>query len=205
MLNDTWALATAIPLILCSLIALSLIFDRGFAVLGHRALGENKHQEVSDLLKQGQIEQAKTTVSNFSKSYQHAIGELNATSKLDKHLREEALSLWLGRYTKQLRRRLSGLTTVATLAPMLGLLGTIVGLMRSFHDIGLSHGPVEPAIVADGLWQALSTTAAGMVIAVICVMCHALFQSRIRYHLSDVTDLLNQFTLSQEIHEVSHD
>ncbi|MZI94873.1 hypothetical protein F9817_16985 [Vibrio sp. CAIM 722] len=205
MLNDTWALATAIPLILCSLIALSLIFDRGFAVLGHRALGETKHQEVSDLLKQGQIEQAKTTVSDFSKSYQQAIGELNATSKLDKHLREEALSLWLGRYTKQLRRRLSGLTTVATLAPMLGLLGTIVGLMRSFHDIGLSHGPVEPAIVADGLWQALSTTAAGMVIAVICVMCHALFQSRIRYHLSDVTDLLNQFTLSQEIHEVSHD
>ena len=73
--------------------------------------------------------------------------------------------------------------------------------MRSFRDIGLSDGPVDASVVADGLWQALSTTAAGMVIAVICVLCHALIKSRIRLHMAEATDVLNHFSHCIQLEE----
>ncbi|MCA2018493.1 MotA/TolQ/ExbB proton channel family protein [Vibrio tritonius] len=203
--QDIWSIATAIPLLLCSLIAIALILDRSLAALRCKVLTHKQQQDISTLLNQGSWNEVSNAIASSGAGYQAAMSEFANTTSLDKELREEALGLWLARYTKTLRRRLSALTTIATLAPMLGLLGTIVGLMRSFHNIGLSNGPVEPALVADGLWQALSTTAAGMIIAVLCVMCHALFQSRIRYHLSDVTDLLNRCCLTHLVAEAKHD
>ena len=203
--QDIWSIATAIPLLICSLIAVALILDRSVAALRCKVLSQKQQQQVQALLNNGEVNQVSNALASSGEGYQAAMSEFASTTSMDKELREEALGLWLARYTKTLRRRLSALTTIATLAPMLGLLGTIVGLMRSFHNIGLSNGPVEPALVADGLWQALSTTAAGMIIAVLCVMCHALFQSRIRYHLSDVTDLLNRCCLTHLVAEAKND
>ncbi|WPC75152.1 MotA/TolQ/ExbB proton channel family protein [Vibrio porteresiae] len=203
--QDIWSIATAIPLLICSLIALALILDRSVAALRCKVLSQKQQQQVQALLNNGEVNQVSNAIASSGEGYQAAMSEFASTTSMDKELREEALGLWLARYTKTLRRRLSALTTIATLAPMLGLLGTIVGLMRSFHNIGLSNGPVEPALVADGLWQALSTTAAGMIIAVLCVMCHAMFQSRIRYHLSDVTDLLNRCCLTHLVAEAKND
>ena len=203
--QDIWSIATAIPLLICSLIAVALILDRSVAALRCKVLSQKQQQQVQALLSNGEVNQVSNALASSGEGYQAAMSEFASTTSMDKELREEALGLWLARYTKTLRRRLSALTTIATLAPMLGLLGTIVGLMRSFHNIGLSNGPVEPALVADGLWQALSTTAAGMIIAVLCVMCHALFQSRIRYHLSDVTDLLNRCCLTHLVAEAKND
>lgn len=203
--QDIWSIATAIPLLICSLIAVALILDRSVAALRCKVLSQKQQQQVQALLNNGEVNQVSNAIASSGEGYQAAMSEFASTTSMDKELREEALGLWLARYTKTLRRRLSALTTIATLAPMLGLLGTIVGLMRSFHNIGLSNGPVEPALVADGLWQALSTTAAGMIIAVLCVMCHALFQSRIRYHLSDVTDLLNRCCLTHLVAEAQND
>ncbi|MGO1298501.1 MAG: MotA/TolQ/ExbB proton channel family protein [Vibrio sp.] len=205
MQDDIWVILTGVPLALSSIIALALIFDRFAFIIGKRGLGKTANQAIFVALHKHKIQEALDILQHADTGYRYVVAELIEHRKSDKEMRDEAIKIMLVRYSNQLRRRLSGLTTIASLAPMLGLLGTIIGLMRSFRDIGLSHGPVEPSIVADGLWQALSTTAIGMIIAVVCVMFHALLRSRIRRHLAEAADVLNHFSHCIQLEETPHD
>ncbi|MDK9762444.1 MotA/TolQ/ExbB proton channel family protein [Vibrio sp. D420a] len=205
MLIDSWAIATGAPLVLCSAIALALVLERLFVVLRKQGLSKGDNQAIFQALHKHEMNNALDILKHSGTGYQFVIDELVHHKSSTKEVRDEAIKIMLVRYSNRLKRRLSGLTTIASLAPMLGLLGTIIGLMRSFRDIGLSDGPVNPSIVADGLWQALSTTAAGMVIAVVCVLCHALIKSRIRIHLAEAADVLNHFSHCIQLEETEHD
>ena len=204
MQTDIWSIATGIPLVLCSVVSLTLILERLLVVVRRRGLSKAYNQKIFAILHQHKIEDALNLLKDAKTGYQFVVEELIYHSASPKEVRDEAIQILLYRYANQLRRRLSGLTTIASLAPMLGLLGTIIGLMRSFRDIGLNDGPIEPSIIADGLWQALSTTAAGMVIAVISVLAHALIKSRIRVHLAEATDVLSHFSHCIQVGEASH-
>ncbi len=201
MSADMWTILTGAPLLLCSAIALALIFERSIFVMRRRGLSFKSNKAIFNALHHHNIGQALHVLGNSVTGYQFVIDELIHHKTSDKEVRDEAIKITLMRYANQLRFRLSGLTTIASLAPMLGLLGTIVGLMRSFRDIGLTKGPVDPSVVADGLWQALSTTAAGMSIAVFCVLFYALINSRIRRHLAEAADVLNHISHCIQLEE----
>lgn len=205
MLIDSWTIATGAPLALCSTLALAFVLERAFYVMRKKGLTQKDNQSIFSALHQHKIDAALSILEKSNTGYQFVVDELIQHKSSSKEVRDEAIKIMLVRYSNRLKRRLSGLTTIASLAPMLGLLGTIIGLMRSFRDIGLSDGPVNPSIVADGLWQALSTTAAGMVIAVVCVLCHAVLKSRIRIHLAEAVDVLNHFSHCIHLEETEHD
>lgn len=59
-----------------------------------------------------------------------------------------------------------GLDAIATLAPLLGLLGTVLGMITAFQELEASGGRADPALLAGGIWEALLTTAAGLVVAI---------------------------------------
>lgn len=183
------------PLLLCSIVALGIIAERSVFVLRRKTLRTSEHAEIFSLLAKGDIDAAAAVALNSDAAFQPLMTELLRYQTQEKTLRDEAISLLLGEYAEPLQQRLSALTTIAALAPMLGLLGTIAGLMHTFYDIGLHQGPIVPSVIADGLWQALITTAVGMVIAVICVLAHALINARIRRQLASVVTLLNRFSL----------
>ncbi|WP_417348560.1 MotA/TolQ/ExbB proton channel family protein [Ferrimonas sp.] len=82
-----------------------------------------------------------------------------------KCLREEIAGLWLLKQKRQLNAGLRVLMVIGIISPMMGLLGTILGLIGMFQEIGASAGPVTPAQLADGLGLAMYTTAAGLIIA----------------------------------------
>ena len=73
-------------------------------------------------------------------------------------------------------------------------IGTIIGLMRAFQKIGEHAGPVEPSLVANGLWQALSTTAAGIIIAAFCILAHSIFSSKIKKMMTRSQFILNRLS-----------
>lgn len=83
----------------------------------------------------------------------------------EKPLREEMAALWLQRQRQKLTCGIRLLTLVSVISPLLGLLGTIFGLIQMFQTIGTSHHAVTPALLADGLGVAMYTTAAGLLIA----------------------------------------
>jgi biopolymer transport protein ExbB len=82
-----------------------------------------------------------------------------------KALREELMSLWLARQQARLTSGVRLLNIVALIAPLLGLLGTVIGLIEVFEVLGQHKGPIEPALLANGLSIAMKTTAAGLIIA----------------------------------------
>ncbi|MCZ4282194.1 MotA/TolQ/ExbB proton channel family protein [Kiloniella laminariae] len=80
-------------------------------------------------------------------------------------LREEALKIWLRSYSGKIRFGLRFLMLIAVICPLLGLFGTVLGMIEAFKVIAVQEGPLHPALLADGIWQAMLTTAAGLVIA----------------------------------------
>lgn len=197
---DIWQIATGIPLLLCSIAALSLILDKGLFLMKQRDLSTENYETALTLIAESNVQVALEKTINAEPYYQQALVLMKKEQRFEKSLRDDQISTLMVKFTSRLRRRLSGLVTVAALAPMLGLLGTIVGLMRAFKNIGAHAGPVEPSLVANGLWQALTTTAAGLVIAIICILAHALFVSKIRNMLTRSQYLLN--TISQALYQL---
>lgn len=84
--------------------------------------------------------------------------------------RSERLEMAMEEHEHQLFQGLSTLKALATISPMIGLLGTVIGIMYSFRKIAENQGPVTPGLIADGLWQAMSTTAFGIGIAIIALI-----------------------------------
>jgi biopolymer transport protein ExbB len=78
------------------------------------------------------------------------------------------------------------LATLAFLAPMLGLLGTVAGLIQAFGSMSAASGLTSSMEIANGIYQALITTAAGIAVAIPCVMAYAYLNSRVNSSLHDM-------------------
>jgi biopolymer transport protein ExbB len=72
-------------------------------------------------------------------------------------------------------RYLGGLATIAHISPLLGLLGTVIGMIKAFMKIERMHGAVDPAHLAGGIWEALITTAAGLSVAIPAIVFYYYF------------------------------
>lgn len=76
-------------------------------------------------------------------------------------------------------RRLTGLSVIAQAAPLLGLLGTVTGMIDVFQQIQDLSGQVNPSVLAGGIWEALITTAAGLTVAIPALVGYLYFRTRI--------------------------
>lgn len=94
--------------------------------------------------------------------------------------REAALQATGEGVLQALEKRLSLLRLLGQTAPLLGLLGTVIGMINTFARIASAASGVDMGMLADGIWQALITTAAGISIAIPVTLCVGLFQSRTR-------------------------
>ena len=188
-----------VPLFVCSVLALALIADRGMALMRFPGLDSRAEQKVRQIAAEKGADAALVALASERLFYSAAVDVLKQNLHADKHLREEAASLELQAAGRELSRRLTALTTIAGLAPLLGLLGTVIGLMVAFQALEGTTGPVEPGIVAGGLWQAMTTTVIGLVIAVPCLVFHAWFRSRIRYRMADAAGLLTTLSLEADM------
>ena len=91
-----------------------------------------------------------------------------------------------------LERGMLGLSTVANLAPMVGFLGTVSGMINAFQAIKIA-GDVDPSMVAGGISEALITTAAGLIVGIIIQFCHNFFASRIDRIIADMQEQTASF------------
>jgi len=90
-----------------------------------------------------------------------------------------------------------GLDTIATLTPLLGIFGTVLGIIESFQVIGMSTVP-DPQAVGVGLAEALITTAAGLAVAMPSLIFHNMFQSMSERHISRLDKFHREFEIHSE-------
>ena len=92
---------------------------------------------------------------------------------------EETISDIGSREVLSMQRKISWLSIIAVVAPMLGLLGTVTGMIRAFQQIVVS-GTGKPSLLAQGVSEALITTAAGLIVAIPAMLAHFMFKHRVQ-------------------------
>ncbi len=110
--------------------------------------------------------------------------------------REEAERL-ARRTLAEARRGLRALDVIATISPLLGLLGTVLGMIAAFRALESTGARADPSVLAGGIWEALLTTAAGMAVAIPAALALAWFESVIERVAEDLEDLLTRLFLAQ--------
>ena len=158
-----------IPLLLCSIVASTIILERIIILLRYD-------------LKKWLIVQGLMLVDNYR---QHS-----------REIRSEIASAWLQQQKQKLSSGLRLLNLVILISPLLGLLGTVLGLINSFDTIGKQSGPVEVSMLADGLGVAMSTTAVGLMIALPSLVVLHLYYLWIDVLLSRAEASMNALNLS---------
>jgi biopolymer transport protein ExbB len=109
----------------------------------------------------------------------------------------DALSIALMEHLNALERNLGIIGTIAVIAPFVGLAGTVLGIIRAFQDIAIK-GNSTPAVVAAGVSEALITTFAGLVVAIVAVVFFNYFKSRIKTYNQEMIVAANQ--LAEMLH-----
>ncbi|WP_337997811.1 MotA/TolQ/ExbB proton channel family protein [Oleispirillum naphthae] len=92
--------------------------------------------------------------------------------------RERSAAIAIEEVVRGLDSRLGLLAVSGRVAPLLGLLGTVLGMIQTFSRLATAHGAIDMTLLADGIWQALLTTAAGLFIAIPAVAAHQAFLRR---------------------------
>lgn len=95
------------------------------------------------------------------------------------HLREQAIKREGDRLIQELERGMKLLSAIAQASPLVGLLGTVFGLVLAFYNIEQAGGQVQVSDMAGGIWEALLTTVAGLVVGIPAMLAHQYFNSRV--------------------------
>lgn len=93
--------------------------------------------------------------------------------------RESQVSAIGSRELRVFESHLRGLEMAANIAPLLGLLGTVIGMVKAFSGIGEFGTRVDPAVLAGGIWEALLTTVVGLIVAIPALAAHYMIDSKI--------------------------
>ena len=98
----------------------------------------------------------------------------------------------------ELRAYLRPLEVIASLAPLLGLLGTVLGMITAFQQMESAGSQVDPSMLSGGIWQALLTTAVGIMVAIPVVMLHAWLERKVERVAHTINDVVTQVFTSKE-------
>ncbi|MBC5799772.1 MAG: MotA/TolQ/ExbB proton channel family protein [Candidatus Eremiobacteraeota bacterium] len=190
-----------IILILMSIIAVAIVIERlvFFAKEGadSKALLRALGQRIATDDIPGAVQQCRKTSGMLPRILEFGLqrGEKNRADITD------ALSIALMENLNLLERNLGVIGTIAVIAPFVGLLGTVLGIIKAFQDIALK-GNSTPAVVAAGVGEALVTTAAGLFVAVVSVIFFNYFKTRIKAFNQDLIVASNQLAEMLHFHNV---
>ena len=164
------------PLLLCSLIALTVVIERA---LFWRKLNQNRDRplmdEILSLSENGNWEdvRVKSTQTKDHVIRILVVGILHRDYDMGKAMEAEAETT-----VQRMQRSMTVLDTLITVAPLLGIFGTVIGIINSFEMLAIET-IADPKLVTAGIAQALLTTATGLGIAIVVVIPYNYFNSRI--------------------------
>lgn len=168
-------------IILLSFVATALVVEHFLSIRRARLVPPALAATVEGLLEARQHEQAKIVCdqdrSFLGQVVGAGLGQVGATFGFFDM--QSAMQEVSERELSKLYRKLEYLSFISVSAPMLGLLGTVAGMIAAFNEIALSEGAAKPSQLANGIWGALVTTVEGLVVAIPTMFFVAFFRNRI--------------------------
>ena len=167
-----------LPIIICSVIAAAIILERLWTLQPSRVLPRNLTRQVWEWVSTNQL--SHTHIDELHKG--SPLGEILAAGLANRHRDRDVIKESIEDAGRQvvhdLERFLNSLGTIAAISPLLGLLGTVIGMVKVFAAI-TNHGVGDPTVLAGGISEALITTAAGLTVAIPSLIGYRYLRGRV--------------------------
>lgn len=168
-----------IPILLLSVVAVYIFVER-YMVISKASKEENNFMNnIRDFIHDGRIDSALTLARNNPSPIARMIEK--GLLRLGKPLSDINAAIEnVGKLeVAKLEKNIAGLATVAGAAPMLGFLGTVMGMVRAFYDMSMAGNNIDIVLLSTGIYQAMVTTVAGLIVGIIAYVCYNILVSRI--------------------------
>ena len=185
-----------LALLIISVIAIAIIIERLIRLKKAALPGEEFLQQIKSYMENKQYEKAiqacekyqlnpmavvlSKGIDAYTISIEEAEKVINTSSKSEMH---------------KLEKNLGGLASIAAIAPLVGFLGTVTGMVKVFMNIEQTGGGVDISLLAQGIWEALLTTIGGLTVGIISILFYNYLVGSIENIARGIEDYVNQFLL----------
>jgi biopolymer transport protein ExbB len=163
-----------VPIILCSVLAIAIVIERFWTLSAARITPKYVLAQVWTWIKNNQLDSARLRELRVSSPLGQILATGLVNSKYGRAAMIESIEQTAAQVVHDMERYLNTLGTIAAITPLLGLLGTVVGMIRVFSEIML-QGTGNASALAGGISEALISTAAGLSVAIPTYMFHRYF------------------------------
>jgi len=167
-----------LPIITCSVVSLAIIAERFWSLGSEKILPNQLLTSVWKMHKAGHLDKNKVQTLAQSSPLGRVLAAGISNAAHGREIMKESVEEAGRQVVHELERFLNTLGTIASITPLLGLLGTVLGMIDVFAAI-VSHGVGDPSVLAGGISQALITTASGLTVAIPSLMFYRYFTGRI--------------------------
>lgn len=166
------------PIILCSIIAIAIVIERFWTLNPARIAPRNALADLWQKLRQNQLDAAQLRELRLSSPLGQILAAGLVSAKSGRAVMTESIEQAASHVVHDMERYLSTLGTIAAITPLLGLLGTVFGMIEVFSEI-MQVGTGNANALAGGISQALITTAAGLSVGIPSLMFYRMFLRRV--------------------------
>ena len=166
------------PILFCSIVAIAIVIERFWTLSATRISPKYVVAQVWTWLKNNQLDSTKLRELRLSSPLGQILAAGLLSSKHGRVAMIDSIEQTAAQVVHDMERYLNALGTIAAITPLLGLLGTVVGMIRVFSDIML-QGTGNANALAGGISEALITTAAGLTVAIPTYMFHRYFNRKV--------------------------
>ena len=173
-----------------SIFAFAIIFIKLIQFFAAALSRTNKIEEILTKLNGSNAKKLLTDIQKIKNPLARIIEVVIITKndrRFDKESREAEISRIISQEIRNLENYLGGLEVVASISPLLGLFGTVLGMIKAFLNLEKAGSQIDPALLAGGIWEALLTTAFGLIVAIPALAAYHLFENKI----SNTRDKIN--------------
>ena len=166
-----------------SIITIAIVIYKYFEIFIMKKLNFSKLSSYidSDHIKFTLIEIKENYIETMPFAKKEIIGNIIDLIKSDqpKNVIEQKIEILISKEFKKVYSLLPSLEIISQVSPLIGLLGTVIGMIDSFNELELGGSLVDPSILAGGIWTALLTTAMGLIVAIPALVCHYFLDKKI--------------------------
>jgi biopolymer transport protein ExbB len=167
-----------LPIVLCSIVALGIIVERFWSLKRNKILPSDLVPQVWKLSREEKLDAMAIRRLKVGSPLGAILAAGLSNSRFGREIMKESIEEVGRQVAHDLERYLTALGTISAITPLLGLLGTVVGMIKVFSAI-MSQGVGDPSVLAGGISEALITTAAGLAVAIPSLMFHRYFEGRV--------------------------
>ena len=167
-----------LPIMLCSILAIAIVIERFWTLNVNRIAPKYAVGQVWTWIKNNELDSTRLRELRLASPLGQILAAGLVQARQGRDAMNSAIAQSAAVVIHELERYLSTLGTIAAITPLLGLLGTVIGMIRVFTEI-MVQGTGNPNALAGGISEALITTAAGLCVAIPAYACHRFFVRRV--------------------------